>query len=240
MKKILCFAVFSLSFMISKKDIIPVVLIDHDIQKSLEKPISAAVNNFFRYYHCPDTVYIHSDNGNCVQKPLPNGDTLVSFAYAAPNRIYLCPILNKLPDSIVYNIISCELFHSIAKGAVFVEPFTIFDGEATVLGYHGLAVYVQFKNGQKMFLSGLDEGSAEICAASIVPHYRATNPRYLKVASFIGALLRDKVITLEDLIGFQKNSDFVGLCAKFYKKEKDSITVEDKRMVIEAFGYFDK
>lgn len=212
------------------------VIFDSNINKRLRGPIGKAALAYYAYYGCPDTTYIHYGT-LCRDTIINDSSKEVMFAYSRHRETFLCPVFDSLSDGVVFSTMLHEFFHTLAKDTILVRPFDIFNGEATVLGYKGLSVYLQRKDGTRTFMWAVEEGSAEVCTAGIIPGYKSGNPLYAAAASKVAQFVNNKMITLQDLITLQKESNFKNFCARTMNKPLWLITNKDIEFVIKVFMF---
>lgn len=102
------------------------VIFDSSINDS---SIGKAALNYYVYYGCPDTVRVHYGNNICQEIRLTDSSKKITLAYSTFGETFLCPIINSLSDSLVFDNMTHELFHTLAKDTVLVRPFDVFGGE---------------------------------------------------------------------------------------------------------------
>ncbi len=246
MKKIIFFVtILSVSFSLSKvysQQTEVKILIKFDMPDSLQIVLARAIFNYVTIYNLSlDSIIVEAEKEDFK---IPAGifqvtDTSKRKAYyrlsarALPGKIILYPQGLKSTCSEFFNTITHEMFHVLRPKDFFhMEQPVWISKYHQLVGYDGLGACTVLE-GVTSVLRVIEEAAAEVCAVYANPDYFLDNDKYFRVRNLMFLIIEHKYLSINDLILFQQNNDFLGFIGKTINKDK--ITPQDIQNCLIAF-----
>jgi hypothetical protein len=188
------------------------------------KLLDSLVNNYDQIYGLNyKTLLIHKELP--VRDNTRNGGTNTREARAEIGKIFFNQKTPKNKRRLI-NIINHELFHTIQpyiKDTILFKKPIKYKGisqEIYFIGYYKLKVLGTIGNYNLGILTNfIEEGAAELCALKITPRYTTQAKTYFEAGKLFQLLIKNKLISVKEIIDIKKGGDLKNLCTIILNKE---------------------